>query len=95
MVGGHRQFLSVDILSGLHQGEAEPGVGSGDELAEEFGVEADYIAIGDILTVVPDSHVLNDIGNQISQSLVVHLGRKLERPVFDPKIIVAPEHEVK
>lgn len=88
LVGRHGYADAVDSLLSGHQTECEPRVCAWHEFAEELEIETEGVAVGDVLTVVDNLHVLHVIGNQVIHELVVGLGRETEGTVGHSELIV-------
>ena len=94
LVGGTRHLHAIEVFLGLHQREAEPGVGTLDKLAEQFHVHTGNVTLGRIHAAIDQLQVVDLIGNQVRQVLVVGLGRELEGAVKGPEGVVAAQDDL-
>ena len=89
-----RLTRAVDRLAGLHEREANPRIGAGDELAEELRVPPDDVAPRAVLAIVADLDVVHRVGIDAAEVLVIDLGREFEVAAADLEAIIASEDEV-
>ena len=89
-----RLTRTVDRLAGLHEREANPRIGTGDELAEELRVPPDDVAPRAVLAIVADLDIVHRVGIDAAEVLVIDLGREFEVAAADLEAIVASEDEM-
>ena len=71
--------IVLDILLGVHDGNCEPRLQPADELAADLQVKPRGIPDGVVIATVCDAHVVDGVGDEMVQVLVVGLRRELER----------------
>ena len=94
LVGGHGDAPAVDFHLGAHERQAHPRVGAGHKLAVELQVESCGVSATLLTGIVGDLHVVDGIGHQIVQRLVVGLGRKAVGPLAQLEAVVETGDEM-
>ena len=77
-VSGAGHLDAVEVLLGFHQREAYPGIASGHELPEELEVEPHGMAFGEVLSGIGHLEVVEFVGYEVGEELVVYLTREFE-----------------
>ena len=72
------QAVAEDVLLGLHQRHAGPRLEAGNEVAVDTQAEARGIAYGLLVRVVADAQVVDGVGHQMGDILVVEVGSEAE-----------------
>ena len=94
MVRGARNPFPVDFFFGAHQRERHPGVCSRDELSEEFEVDAHGITLRHVASVIDEAEVIDGVGDEVRERLVVCFRGELEWSSCHSEGIVCSEDEV-
>ena len=93
LVGGAGHFHAVQGLLRLHEREAQPGVGAFDKLAEEFHVDTRNVTLGGVDAAIDELEVVDLVGDEVRQVLVIGLGREFEGAVQGAEgIVTAQDH---
>ena len=83
-----------DFLFSAHQGEGNPGICSRDELAKELEVDSGRIALGGVATGIHDAHIVDRVGDEVGERLIVSLCRETEGAVVHAERVVASNDEM-
>jgi len=94
LVGGAGHLDAVQVLLRLHQRETEPGVGALDELSEQFHVNAGDIALGGVDAAIDELEVVNLVGDEVAQVLVIGFGSEFEGTVQRAEGVVTAQDDL-
>ena len=83
--------IAVDALLAVHQREGDPGIGAGDELAEELKIAAHGLGFPVVDALIADAYVVDRVGYQVVHFFEVGFGRELEGPFPKGEVIVGAQ----
>ena len=94
LVGGTRHLHAIEVLLRLHQRETQPGVSALDELAKELHVQAGNVTLGGIDAAIDELEVVDLVGDEVRQVLVIGLGGQLEGAIQGSESVVAAQNHL-
>ena len=94
LVGWQRHFHSVQVFLSLHERETYPGIGSLHKLSEDFEVDTCDVTFRGVDATIVHLQVVDLVGYQVAQVLVINLGCHFEWSVEGSERVVTSQNHV-